>query len=280
MRRLPSLSGDGRFVAFVSAATNFVPGDTPIADVFVADRQTGTLERITEAPDGTPANESSFEPTISTDGRFVAFSSFASNLVAGDDSQMDVFVHDRQTGTTAKVSVNSAGEGGELASDLPAVSDDGQVTAFESFSTNLVPGDANSAKDVFVNDRRSADLAVALADAPDPVAAGTQVTYTVTVTNGGPSPATSVTLTDVLPAAPRFVSATASQGSCSRTGSGQTGGTLTCGLGTLPSGGTATVTIVVKPSKAGTVTNTATVQALQPDPDAANNAATETTTVR
>jgi Tol biopolymer transport system component len=150
---LPSLSFSGRLVAFVSNATNFVEDDTPIADVFVADRQAGTLERVTVDRHGRPANESSFEPAITSDGRFVAFSSFASNLVPHDDFTMDVFVRDRRERTTVKVSVNSRGEGGETASDLPAISDDGQVVAFESFSMNLVRHDDNTAKDVFVNDR-------------------------------------------------------------------------------------------------------------------------------
>ena len=106
------------------------------------------------------------------------------------------------------------------------------------------------------------------------------MTYTVTVGNGGSSAATSVTLSDVLPAAARFVSANASQGSCSRTGSGQSGGTLTCDLGTLAGGSAATITLVVRPSKAGTLTNTATVNGLEPDANPANDTATETTTVR
>jgi Tol biopolymer transport system component len=152
---LPSLSFSGRFVAFVSNATNFAPDDTPIADVFVADQRNGRLERITVDPRGRPANESSFEPAITPNGRFVAFSSFASNLVPNDDFTLDVFVRDRLRGTTVKVSVNNRGEGGETGSDLPAISDDGRVVAFESFSMNLVPGDDNSAKDVFVNERRA-----------------------------------------------------------------------------------------------------------------------------
>ena len=122
--------------------------------MFVADRRTGRLERVTVDRRGRPANESSFEPVISSNGRFVAFSSFASNLVPHDDFTMDVFVRDRRERRTVKVSVNSRGEGGELASDLPAISDDGQVVAFESYSTNLVRDDDNIAKDIFVNDRR------------------------------------------------------------------------------------------------------------------------------
>jgi len=96
-----------RFVAFTSSATNLVPGDTNGGvDVFVRDRRTGTTELVSVASDETQANNFNFEPSISADGRFVAFTSFASNLVPGDtNSRADVFVRDRQTGTTERVSV-------------------------------------------------------------------------------------------------------------------------------------------------------------------------------
>jgi Domain of unknown function DUF11 len=93
------------------------------------------------------------------------------------------------------------------------------------------------------------------------------------VTNAGPSPATA-TLTDMLPSSVRFLSAATTAGSCSRSGL-----VVTCGLGTLDSGGSATVTITVTPKQAGTITNTAQVTSPQPDPDQANNTDTETTTV-
>src|SRR5437016_9238958 len=105
-----ALSADGRFVAFDSAATDLVAGDTNgVSDVFVHDRQTGTTERVSVASDGTQGNGKSgllsfaFPPALSADGRFVAFVSFATNLVAGDtNGATDVFVHDRQTGTTER----------------------------------------------------------------------------------------------------------------------------------------------------------------------------------
>jgi uncharacterized repeat protein (TIGR01451 family) len=256
IRSLPSLSGDGRFVAFESNATNLVAGDTsPVRDIYVADRQAGTLERVSVNGNGVGGEDSSFEPAITSDGRFVAFESFASNLVPGDDATKDVFVHDRQTRATEKVSVNSAGMGGESDSELPALSDDGQVVAFESYSRNLVPGDTNSAKDVFVHDDRpAADLAVTTSDVPDPVRKGQNLTYTVVVTNNGPAQATGVTLTDSLPADVSFVSATTTAGSCAAVS-----GTITCDLGVINTGASATVTIVVKPKKVGTISNTARV---------------------
>lgn len=117
------------------------------------------------------------------------------------------------------------------------------------------------------------DLEVAKKDASDPVTAGTRVTYAITVKNNGPDRATGVRVTDTLPATTSFVSASASQGNC--TGRGP----VTCNLGALASGETATVTLVVVARRAGTITNTARVAANQADAVTANNVATETTTV-
>src|SRR5439155_952149 len=144
----PALSADGRFVAFQSDATNLVAGDTNgTTDVFVHDRQTATTERVS-------VNGFSAGPALSADGRFVAFHSTGSNLVAGDtNGATDVFVHDRQTGTTERVSGASDGTQGNDASAGPALSADGGLVAFHSSATNLVAGDANGAYDVFVHDR-------------------------------------------------------------------------------------------------------------------------------
>jgi cold shock CspA family protein len=153
----PSISGDGRHVAFISSATNLVPGDTNgLIDVFVHDRQTGTTTRVSVASNGTQANSNSFGPSISSDGRYVAFSSFADTLVAGDtNTTSDVFVHDRQTGTTTRVSVATGGGQSSSGSDRPSISGDGRFVAFASQATNLVSGDTNGASDVFVHDRQT-----------------------------------------------------------------------------------------------------------------------------
>src|SRR5437773_218323 len=157
-----ALSADGRFVAFDSAATDLVAGDTNGAtDVFVHDRQTGTTERVSVASDGTQGNNASSYPALSADGRFVAFDSDATNLVAGDtNGATDVFVHDRQTGATERVSVTSGGgtqgngtSGGFFS--FPALSAAGRFVAFQSDATNLVAGDTNGATDVFVHDRQT-----------------------------------------------------------------------------------------------------------------------------
>ena len=153
----PALSADGRFVAFVSFATNLVAGDTNGAtDVFVHDRQTGTTERVSVASDGTQGNAASAGAALSADGRFVAFHSTATNLVAGDtNGKTDVFVHDRQTGITERVSVASDGTQGNNASSYPALSADGRFVAFDSDATDLVAGDTNGTTDVFVHDRQT-----------------------------------------------------------------------------------------------------------------------------
>lgn len=153
----PALSSDGRYAAFESAATNLVAGDTNgVVDVFVRDHQTGTTSRVSRSSGGTQGNDRSNVPAISADGRYVAFVSSASNLVAGDtNGGEDVFVHDRQTGATTRVSVASDGAQGQGYSyPRPAISADGRYVAFVSDAGNLVSGDTNLRLDVFVRDRQ------------------------------------------------------------------------------------------------------------------------------
>jgi WD40 repeat protein len=158
----PAISGDGRFVAFESSASNLVADDTnDTGDIFVHDRLTGRTERVSVDSAGAQANFDSMDPAISADGRFVAFTSFASNLVPGDTNGSDgicmgeVFVHDRQTGITERVSIDSTGQPGNGSSVLPAISADGRFVAFWSSANNLVTGDTNEADDIFVHDRRT-----------------------------------------------------------------------------------------------------------------------------
>ena len=152
-----AISGDGRFVAFVSAATNLVTGDNNnAADIFVRDRQAGTTTRVSVTSTGGQANGASSDPAISADGRYVAFVSRATNLVAGDTNGVrDVFVHDRQTGATTRISVNSSENQGNAESLAPSLSADGRYVAFASSASNLVTGDTNSTSDVFVRDRQA-----------------------------------------------------------------------------------------------------------------------------
>jgi Tol biopolymer transport system component len=149
-----ALSADGRFVAFRSAATNLVRGDrNGVDDVFVHDRVTGETERVSVSSAGVEGDGHSERPALSADGRFVAFDSRATNLVAGDTNGCrDVFVHDRLTGRTVRASVDSHGQQGNLESSCPFLSADGRVVSFMSFATTLVPDDQNGFFDVFVHE--------------------------------------------------------------------------------------------------------------------------------
>ena len=151
-----SISADGRFVAFSSDATNLVPGDTNRdEDIFVRDRLTNTTTRVSVDSAGNQANSGSyiFTSSISADGRFVAFSSDATNLVPGDTNrERDIFVRDTLTNTTTRVSFDSAGNQGNDGSNTPSISADGRFVPFESYASNLVPGDTNRQRDIFVRD--------------------------------------------------------------------------------------------------------------------------------
>ncbi|MHB8516683.1 MAG: hypothetical protein ACYDCT_15020, partial [Dehalococcoidia bacterium] len=151
----PSLGGDGRLVAFRSSAANLVPLDTNRAtDVFVRDRATGTTRRVSVSSAGVQADGDSDNPVLSADGRYVAFESDAASLVPGDTNRAkDVFVHDLRTGVTVRVSVGGAGAQGDSSSLQPSISADGRSVAFSSIATNLVAGDTNRQRDIFVRDR-------------------------------------------------------------------------------------------------------------------------------
>jgi len=154
----PSISADGRYVAFTSHATNLVPGPTNgTYDVYVRDRQTGTTARVSVDSAGAEGNFASTKASLSADGRYVAFQSLATNLVSGDtNGATDAFVHDRQTAATERVSLTSAGGEADAESLLPSISSDGRYVAFESAATDLVAGDTNGMRDVFVRDRQVA----------------------------------------------------------------------------------------------------------------------------
>ncbi|MGZ8225827.1 MAG: hypothetical protein ACXWT3_04200 [Methylococcaceae bacterium] len=151
----PSISSNGRFIAFVSLADNLVTGDTNgREDIFVHDLLTGTTKRISIDSAGNQANSASYAPVISADGRFVAFQSEAANLVEGDtNAESDIFVHDQSTGETTRISVDSAATQGNEFSAQPAISANGRFVAFFSGASNLVDQDTNGYPDVFVKDR-------------------------------------------------------------------------------------------------------------------------------
>ena len=279
----PAITGDGRFVAFQSEATNFTtPAQTGnFTDVFVRDRQLGTTVLASPNAAGEEANGQSQGPDLSPDGRFVSFASFATDLTDPADTDellLDAFVRDRQAGTTEMVSVSSThadalfGPFHTHAGTGP-VSADGLVSLFGTNADSLSSADDNLSNDVYANDRRpGTDLSLAKLDTPDPVAARGMLTYTLTATNDGANPAPAAGIRDTLLAGVTFVSATA--------GCNHVAGVVTCELGTFSPGAGATVTIVVEaPRRAGTITNTAVVASAVADPDASDNTATATTVV-
>jgi Tol biopolymer transport system component len=193
-----SLSADGRFVAFLSDATNLVPGDTNAArDAFVKDRATGAVDRVNLGPAGVEANGWTMHVSISADGRHVAFASLASNLVPNDvNNVLDVFVRDRVARRTTRVSTSAAGVEANGASDNPEITTgaNGTFIAFDSVASNLIPGDLNARSDVFVKslanglvDRVSQSTAglAGNADATDPAISsdGRSVAFTSRANN-------------------------------------------------------------------------------------------------
>jgi hypothetical protein len=152
--QLPSISANGRFVAFESGANNLTSGDiNGEVDIFLRDMVAGTTSLVSVDTAGLQANTASAFAAISADGRFVAFQSGATNLVAGDSNgQTDIFVRDTVAGTTNRVSVDSAGVQANNASSAAAISADGRFVAFTSTASNLVSGDFNAASDIFVRD--------------------------------------------------------------------------------------------------------------------------------
>jgi subtilisin family serine protease/Tol biopolymer transport system component len=153
----PELNSDGSFVAYATASSNLVPNDTNNdLDIFVTDRKTGAVERVSVSSTGEQGNSFSLSPTLSVDGRYVGFNSGASNLVAGDtNGQTDTFVHDRVTGKTELISVTPSGAPGNGLSGPPSFSADGNIVTFNSDSSDLVAGDTNQQTDVFVRDLRT-----------------------------------------------------------------------------------------------------------------------------
>ncbi|HWC86714.1 MAG TPA: hypothetical protein VG388_09245 [Solirubrobacteraceae bacterium] len=147
----PAVSADGSVVAFASQATNLVPGTRRrVSDVFVKEGD-GPVRLVSVAFGGAQPDADSNQPVVSANGRFVAFTSAADNLIAGDDnSSSDIFIADLQTGTIRRVSVSSRGGQANGSSYNPSISADGHLVSFTSDATNLVRGDHNHASDVFV----------------------------------------------------------------------------------------------------------------------------------
>ncbi len=150
-----SISADGRYVTFNSSASNLVSDDTNgVDDIFLHDRMIGTTERISVASDGVEGNDATYAfSSVSGDGRYVFFSSFASNLVPDDTNDVaDSFVHDSVSGETIRISVSPTGEQGNNGSLAGKISSDGKFVVFHSNASNLIDDDTNATRDVFVRD--------------------------------------------------------------------------------------------------------------------------------
>ncbi|WP_221030636.1 beta strand repeat-containing protein [Actomonas aquatica] len=152
----PFISANANRVAFSSEATNLVLGDTNgFSDIYVVTTFTGAISRVSLSSTGTQANGSSFRPALSQDGRYVVFESSATNLVTGGTATgvTHIFLRDTQTGTTELISVDGSGAAGNDDSTQARVSADGRYVVFASDASNLVAGDANGTRDIFVRDR-------------------------------------------------------------------------------------------------------------------------------
>lgn len=150
----PAISADGRYVAFVSEATNLVPGEIQVyRDVYIRDLQQHTTIRISQSLTGGEANKNSNEPSMSADGRYTVFVSDASNLVPGDtNGRQDVFLYDRITASLTRINLGPGGVQANNNSITPKISANGRYVVFASDASNLVAGDTNGRRDIFVVD--------------------------------------------------------------------------------------------------------------------------------
>lgn len=150
----PDINADGNIIVFESAATNLVSGDTNgLHDIFVKNMQDGSIERVSLGTGGAEANGASINPVISGDGRVVAFSSDATNLVSDTNNSTDVFVYDDYTQSVSRVSVSSSGTEANGDSWVVDVSANGRFVIFSSDASNLIAGDTEGYRDIFVHDR-------------------------------------------------------------------------------------------------------------------------------
>lgn len=181
----PSVSADGRYVAFTSEASNLVDNDlNGVMDVFVRDRVKGTTIKVSESSTGIESNQASYWPFISTDGGYVTFTSDSDNLVESDRNGFgDVFIHNMKTGETHMISVTPDGTAGSDLSFWSSVSSDGRYVTFMSQSTNLVASDTNDAWDIFVRDQTSGVTSI-ISNAYDGHQANSQSSYPVISADG------------------------------------------------------------------------------------------------
>ena len=162
--RFPAISNDGRFVVFESDASNLTAGDDGIyRDILIFDRSSGATERVSVSDDEQAAEGESFAAAVSGSGRYVAFVSYAANLVDGDTNSLpDVFVRDRSDGRTLRVNVSNSGEQVQVleTDQEPTFSADGRYVAFKSRADNLVPDDTNEVGDIFRYDLQQGTISL------------------------------------------------------------------------------------------------------------------------
>ena len=263
----------------VNGANNVTSETTTVSGPAVADLSIGK----TDSPDPVTAGSTLiYTVTVTNSGGATATGvTMTDTLPASVTIDSVTFTQGScsESGSTVTCNIGSLANGATSTVTIvvtPTVAGTITNTATTTGSTLDPNGANNSATATTTVDAivQEADLAVVKSDSPDPVAVGSNLAYTVTVTNNGPATSTSVVLTDTLPVSTTFVTSTPSQGSCS-----QSGGTVTCNLGSLANGATATVTIVVTPTTTGTITNNATSTSATTDPDAGNDSATTTTSV-
>lgn len=272
----PSISTDGRYVAFQSYATNLVANDSNgnISDVFLRDLLTGTTFLISGNCNSLGSgNDGSYAPSISGDGRYITFISAANDLVGGfySASVQNVYRHDRLTSETVLVSQNRfITGGGNSDSYQPRVSSNGGAIAFVSSASNLIADDNNNNDDLFAWQGNlvasGVDLVLTKDASTNTVAQSGAFSYTLTATNYGSAGATGVTVTDALPPEVSFVSASTSQGTVTNSS-----GTIIATVGNLGVNAGVSITINVTAVTAGSISNFASVVAIESDGTPGNN---------
>ena len=153
----PRLSRDGRYLFFISVSNDVVPNSINfVRKIFVLDRQTDTVTRVTNSTTGSEPNNDSYIGQVSADGNWLTYFSFANNLVPNDtNNKFDAFVSNRDGTITERVSVSSAGVQANNQAYAVAISGDGRYALFNTTANNMVPNDTNNAPDVFLRDRQA-----------------------------------------------------------------------------------------------------------------------------
>ncbi len=278
----PSISSDGRYIAYSSGSSKLTANDNDDfnSDIFVYDRTNKTNSKITKNADG-----QSILPVISGDGRYIAFFSSATNLVANDSNNAwDSFVYDRNTGKTTRINVTPTN--GQSTGDItflqarPALSADGRFIAFETGAKDITTDDTDSAytdvflRDMLSNKAKTANISVS-ATTPANVSKNQAFNMTLTISNLGPNTATQTNVFINLPSYLTLISVTPNQGQCVKSA------VSVCRLGSLTSDAATTVTVkATAPAFATTINLSATAQSIEKDSSVSNNFLTKAVVVK